>query len=47
MMTHNGAEKMTKRRSKMKEKMTKIRPQMMAKERKKEAEPGWPASSPA
>ena len=43
MTTHNGAEKMTKRRSKTKEKMTKRRPQTMAKERKKEAEPGWPA----
>ena len=46
MTTHNGVEKMTKSRSKTKEKMTKNRTQKMVKERK-EAEPGWPASSTA
>ena len=48
MTTYNGVEKMSKRRSKMMEKMTKRRSKKMVKEKvKKEAEPVWPASSPA
>ena len=47
MKTHNGVEKTSKRRSKMMEKITKGRPKKMDKKRKKEAEPGWPAYSPA
>ena len=40
MTTYNGVEKMSKRRSKMMEKMVKEK-------LKKEAEPVWPAPSPA
>ena len=42
-MTHNGVGKMSKRRSKMMEKMTKRRLQRMVKERKKVAKSGGPA----
>ena len=47
MATYNGVEKISKRRSKMMEKMTKRRSKKMDKETKKEAEPDWPAPSPA
>ena len=43
MMTYNGVEEISKRRSKMMEKMTKGRSKKMD----KEAEPVGPASSPA
>ena len=43
MTTHNGVEKMSKRM----EKMTKTRSKKMDKETKTEAEPVWPAPSPA